>query len=208
MDDGSAAAAVRRPSGTAAGSCRMEDEAEEGAGGRAGGEALPSGSMLEHPVYVHWCASCGRESEEGAEGEQRRCPRCGGQVRRHQRVLELPDEDAGLLSLRELRAALADLAVGADVSGSAMLLVEQGPDPGVADMYPELAAELAALHVPPPVQRALVAHGFVSLEQVAAAATAASDASTLALQLGLSPAAEVLLRRLWHAGRDRCEHVA
>lgn len=160
----------------------------------------PSKTMLEHPVFVHWCESCGLESQEDAH----RCPRCVGVVRRYQRVQELPDEDTGALSLTSLRAALADVLAGEDMGASAALLSEQGPDPGIAASHPTLASDLAGLGVPPAVQRALVSRGFVSLEQItAAAASAASSEGTLAGHFGLSPAAEVLLRRLWHVAAER-----
>jgi len=171
--------------------------ARDGGGGIVGG--LPAESMLEHPVYVHWCVSCGLEAPEDA----RLCPRCRGAVRRHQRVEELPDEDPGPLSLASLRAALADVTVGEDVGGSAVLLSEQGPDPGLAKAHPALAAELAALGVPPAVQRALVNRGFETLEQITAAATSAPREDAVSVHLGLSPAAEVLLRRLWHVAVER-----
>jgi len=160
---------------------------------------MPPGSMLERPIFVHWCVSCGREAPEDA----RSCPRCSGLVRRHQRVLELPDEEAGPLSLASLRAALADVLAGEDVGGSAMLLAQQGPDPGVAAAHPTLASALVELGVPPAVQRALVGRGFQSLDQITAAAMAAPGDGSLALQLGLSPAAEILLRRLRHGSSER-----
>lgn len=159
------------------------------------------GSMLEHPVFVYWCSSCGREASKG----RRRCARCPGHVERHQRVMELPDDSSpegsvGLLSLKSLRAALADISVGEDIAHSALLLFEQGPDPGVAAVHPALATQLADLAVPPAVQRALVGRGFVSWEQLTATVSTAPDADSLSTRLGLSsPAAEVLLRRLWHA---------
>jgi len=176
-------------SGNGAAPCRTRGEALGGA---------VAETMLEHPVFVHWCVSCGLEAPE----EARQCPRCSGRVQRHQRVLELPDEESGPLSLRSLRAALADVSLGEDISDSALLLFEQGPDPGVQEMYPDLAAHLASLSVPPAVQRALVNRGFVSLEQITAAVATAPDSGALALQLGLSPAAEVLLRRLRHAAAE------
>lgn len=168
--------------------------------------ALPKleGTMLEHPVFVFWCVACGRE----APGEARPCPRCSGRVERHQRILELPDPPPapaaggsdGLLSLRSLRAALADISVGEGVGGSAALLFEHGPDQSVAALYPELAGQLSALEVPPAVQRALVNRGFVSWELIRAAVANASDVNALATQLGVaSPAAEVLLRRFSNA---------
>lgn len=162
----------------------------------------PAGtSMLEHPVFVCWCVSCGFEAPEAC----RNCPRCGHFVRRHQRILELPDEPPDTLSLASLRAALADVAASHDVQSSAMLLAEQGPDPGVAAAHPALAAELASLGVPPAVQRALVARGFCSLEQItlAVSASAQPEGALAAGSLGLSPAAEVLLRRLWQAAGER-----
>merc|ERR1712129_331681 len=85
----------------------------------------------------------------------------------------------------------------------ALLLSEQGPDPYVASVFPAFAAELADLHVPPPVQRALVSRGFVSLKHIGCAMSPASSSGNLALELGLSPAADVLLRRLWHVSRER-----
>lgn len=162
-------------------------------------DASQDGTMLEHPVFVFWCESCGYEAPQ----ECHSCPRCAGFVRRHQRVLELPDEDAGSLSLASLRAALADISASHDLQSSAMLLSEQGPDPGVASAYPAMASELAALGVPPAVQRALAKRGFSSLEQITAAATSAPLEGGLGSKLGLSPAAEVLLRRLWHAAAER-----
>lgn len=156
-------------------------------------------TMLEHPVFVYWCVSCGFEAPE----ECQPCPRCGNFVQRHQRVLELPDEELDTLSLASLRAALADISASHDVQTSALLLSEQGPDPGVAATFPVLASELAALGVPPAVQRALVKRGFSSIEQIIAAATSAPTEGPLAMKLGLSPAAEVLLRRLWHTAAER-----
>jgi len=157
-------------------------------------------TMLEHPIFVFWCESCGRECPGDVEEP---CQVCGGRVQRHQRVLELPDEDVGLLSLGALRAALADIAVGDETSDAALLLSEQGPDPYVASVFPAFAAELADLHVPPLVQRALVSRGFVSLKHIGCAMSPASSSGNLALELGLSPAADVLLRRLWHVSRER-----
>lgn len=157
-------------------------------------------TMLEHPIFVFWCESCGRECPGDVEQP---CQVCGGHIQRHQRVLELPDEDVGLLSLGALRAALADIAVGDETSSAALLLSEQGPDPYVASVFPAFAAELADLHVPPPVQRALVSRGFVSLKHIGCAMSPSLRSGNLALELGLSPAADVLLRRLWHVSRER-----
>lgn len=176
-----------------------EDAFVEVEGDGKAAEDSQEGSMIEHPVFVFWCVSCSYEAPE----ECQPCPRCGACVRRHQRVLELPDEDAGSLSLASLRAALADISVSHDLQSSAMLLSEQGPDPSVASTNPAMASELAALGVPPAVQRALVKRGFSSLEQITAAATSAPMEGALGLKLGLSPAAEVLLRRLWHAAAER-----
>lgn len=184
----------------------MEAQATSGAGGadKADERALTSGSMLEHPVFVYWCTSCGREPP--AEAGQ--CSHCWGRVQRHQRVLELPDErdDDGPLSLRSLRAALADVSAGEDVASSAVLLFEQGPDPEVAMLYPTLAEELASLGVPPAVQRALVDRGFINMEQITAAVTSTPPVEAgigiRVSTLGLSPAAEVLLRRLWHVAME------
>ncbi|CAE8724998.1 unnamed protein product [Polarella glacialis] len=172
-------------------------------------EHLPAaGSMLQNPVFVRWCLSCGQEENT----EARNCQRCGGRVQRHQRVLELEDEDEGPFSLRSLRDALADVSVGcSDVNSSAVLLSQQGPDPGVAVAYPALAEELASLGVTPAVQRALVSRGFITLEQIVSAVESAADPNTLAKNLGLSPAVEVLLRRFWHVAaemRSRCEKRA
>eukprot|EP00440_Ansanella_granifera_P019467 gb/GFBE01021146.1/.p1 GENE.gb/GFBE01021146.1/~~gb/GFBE01021146.1/.p1 ORF type:complete len:238 (+),score=40.52 gb/GFBE01021146.1/:1-714(+) len=161
-------------------------------------ECLPANSMLERPIFVCWCNSCGAE----AASEAQQCLLCGGQVQRHQRVLELDDEDEGPFSLRNLREALADLSLGTDVGSSAVLLSEQGQDPGVAAAYPELASELANLGVPPAVQRTLVSRGFVSLEQILSAVASAPDSDTLTSRLGLSPAAEVLVRRFWQVASD------
>lgn len=182
-------------------STRMEDEEENG--------FREVGTMLVHPVFVFWCVSCGQEAPEDVQT----CPRCAGRVHRHQRVLELPDPPAGsnkrgrtgdgLLCLRSLKAALADISVGEGVGGSALLLSEQGADPDVAEECPALAGRLAALAVPPAVQRALVQRGFVSWEQIAAAMANTTDVDVLATQLGVSsPAAEVLLRRLCNAVVD------
>lgn len=164
---------------------------------------LPVTSILENPVFVRWCAACGLE----AKPTDSRCERCGGRIERHQRVLELSDEDDGPFSLRSLRDALADVCIG-DVNSSALLLSQRGPDPGVAAAYPVLACELSSLGVPPVVQRALVCHGFTSLEKIIAAVAAAPDANTLACRLGLSPAAEVLLRRFWHVAVEAMQETS
>lgn len=178
----------------------IEVDADDKAAMDAGSPTPQQDTMLEHPVFVFWCVSCGYE----APAECRPCPRCGNFVRRHQRVLELPDEDPGALSLASLGAALADIsAASRDVQSSALLLSEQGPDPGVAATFPAMASELANLGVPPAVQRALMNRGFSSLEQITAAATSAPSEGALAVKLGLSPAAEVLLRRLWQAAAER-----
>lgn len=179
------------------------DALDDEAGNRLGA----AGSMLEHPVFVYWCRSCGLE----ASHDDGICARCGGAVDCHQRVLELPDPpDAaetdgggGLLCLRSLRAALADISVGEDVADSAVLLHEQGADREVARAVPDFANRLAAWAVPPPVQRALFNRGFTSWDQLAATLSSTPDADSLTKQLGLStPAAEVLLRRLWHAAAE------
>jgi len=159
-----------------------------------------STTMLEHPIFVFWCESCGRECP-GDDEEP--CEVCGGRVQRHQRVLELPDEDVGLLSLDALRAALTDIAGSEEASDAALLLSECGLDPDVASVFPAFAAELADLHVPPPVQRALVSKGFVSLRHIGCALSPPSSSCSLSLELGLSPAVDVLLRRLWHVSRER-----
>jgi len=172
-------------------------------------------TMLEHPVYVYWCASCGLECEEPEV--PRRCA-CGGRFERFQRVLEIPDGDCGsALSLQSLRLALAEVAsssvAGAEPSGlavAAALFSHRGPDPQVMADYPTFAAQLAALEVPPPVQRALVQHGFHSFERICTALECAEApaAEAWALELGLPPAAEVLLRRLWHAAAEARAHRA
>mmetsp|Transcript_3941 Transcript_3941/g.9272 ORF Transcript_3941/g.9272 Transcript_3941/m.9272 type:complete len:392 (-) Transcript_3941:114-1289(-) len=156
-------------------------------------------SMLEHPIFVYWCLSCGMEAQEDAAN----CPVCGGVVQRQQRILEVPDEDVGTLSLASLRAALADVSASEDLGASAVLLAQQGPDPGVASIHPKLAEDLVELGVPPAVQRALVERGFQSLDQITAAAAAAPGDHSLSAQLGLTPAAEILLRRLRTAQDDR-----
>mmetsp|Transcript_2988 Transcript_2988/g.7620 ORF Transcript_2988/g.7620 Transcript_2988/m.7620 type:complete len:286 (-) Transcript_2988:100-957(-) len=169
------------------------------------GVTLDTGTMLEHPVYVFWCVACGQEVPEDGP---RLCPRCSGRVERHQRVLELADPPApcarggggGLQCLQSLRAALADLSVGEGIGDAAVLLFEQGEDPGVAAACPDLASRLAALGVPPAVQRALVGRGFLSWDQIAVAVANTSDVDALATRLGVaSPAAEVLLRRFCNA---------
>lgn len=165
---------------------------------KAPGE-LQGATMLEHPVFVCWCSSCGEEAAD----ESLPCPRCRGPVRRHQRILELPDEDSGALSLATLRAALADVSASSSDDTGSVLLSEQGPDASVAASNPTLACELAALGVPRAVQRALVKRGFSSLEQITAAATSEPHEGAMAVKLGLSPSAEVLLRRLWHAAAER-----
>mmetsp|Transcript_124701 Transcript_124701/g.240658 ORF Transcript_124701/g.240658 Transcript_124701/m.240658 type:complete len:234 (-) Transcript_124701:8-709(-) len=158
--------------------------------------------MLEHPIFVHWCASCGREAPEDACLDA--CASCRGRIDRFQRVLELPDspESDGALSLQSLRAALAEVASGDDLAAAAAVLSERGPDAWVADACPAFASQLTALGVPPRVQRALVSNGFDSFERVCSAAASMSEAAVWAEQLGLPPAAEVLLRRLRHAAAD------
>eukprot|EP00928_Gymnodinium_smaydae_P027452 TRINITY_DN21233_c0_g2_i3.p1 TRINITY_DN21233_c0_g2~~TRINITY_DN21233_c0_g2_i3.p1 ORF type:complete len:221 (-),score=32.43 TRINITY_DN21233_c0_g2_i3:549-1211(-) len=173
-----------------------------------------SDGMLQHPVFVYWCVSCGQEASEDVIT----CPRCSSRVERHQRVIELPDPpDAraepfdsqsrggeGLASLRSLRAALADVAVGAGIGDAAVLLFEQGADADVAASHPELSRSLAALGVPPAVQRALVSQGIVKWEQIQEAMSNTKSVNALASELGVSsPAAEVLLRRLCNAANER-----
>jgi len=157
--------------------------------------------MLENPVFVRWCTSCGREAPEE---EDLTCPHCSGSVERYQRVLELPDNDEGdaTFALHSLRAALAEIASDNSVTAAAVVLSDHGVDPLVAQRNPDFAAQLVALEVPPCVQQALLRHGFISFEQVCEAVSALSEPSAWAEQLGLSPAAEVLLRRLWHAARE------
>mmetsp|Transcript_85603 Transcript_85603/g.151584 ORF Transcript_85603/g.151584 Transcript_85603/m.151584 type:complete len:269 (-) Transcript_85603:18-824(-) len=169
-------------------------DSDKGEGCTCGNEAMEceavktaqEGSMLESPVFVFWCQSCGKEASE----HQSTCEFCNGQVQRVQRVLEL-DDDEGRFSMRNLREALADASLGQDVGTSAALLADSGLDAGVAAAHPSLAAELAKLGVPPAVQRALVNHGCVSLSQILAAVSEASFIE----RLELSPAAEVLLHR-------------
>jgi len=174
-------------------------QSECGVGGRGEipHDAPAPAAMLEHPIYVHWCGSCGLEVAE-EERRQRRCPRCSGRIVRYQRVLELPDAPTGALSLQSLRAALAEVSAGEreNPNATAVLFSEPGPDPQVAYMHPALAAQLTDLHVPPTVQRALVARGFDSFERICAAMASTTEAGGLAEQLGLP---EVLLRRLWSA---------
>lgn len=130
------------------------------------------------------------------------CSRCGGRVRRQQRVFELPDEDVGLLSLSSLHAALADISVSEDICDSAVLLSGHGPDPEVMARFPEFATQMADLEIPPVVQRALVQRGFFTLEQVLDTAAGCSDAGSFSARFGLSPAAEVILRRFWQVAAD------
>lgn len=157
--------------------------------------------MLEHPVFVRWCELCGHEAPEE---EDLTCPRCSGPIERYQRVLELPDTSEGdtAFALHSLKTALAEVSGGDDISAAAVVLSEQGPDPLVAGMDPGFALRLVALGVPPSVQRALFCSGFDSFDRISVAVSSMSEAGAWAEQLGLPPAAEVLLRRLWHAAVD------
>lgn len=154
---------------------------------------------LEHPVFVRWCTSCGREAPEE---EYLTCPHCSGSVERYQRVLELPDttESDAAFAFHSLKAALVEVAGGDNLTAAAAVLSEGGLDPLVARRYPAFASQLASLGVPPRVQQALVKNGFYNFESLCEAVGSLSEANAWAEQLGLPPAAEVLLRRLRHAG--------
>jgi len=157
--------------------------------------------MLEHPVYVFWCDTCGFE----APGEEDlTCSRCTGCIERFQRVLELPDSSEGgtAFSFHALKAALLEVSGDDSIAAAAVVLSEDGVDPSVAKHHPLFASQLAALGVPPRVQEALVSHGFDSFGSICEAVESMSGASAWVEQLGLPPAAEVLLRRLWHAAGD------
>lgn len=157
--------------------------------------------MLEHPVFVYWCESCGREAPEE---EYLTCPHCSGCVERYQRVLELPDasEEGAAFAFHSLKTALMEVSGGDSIAAAAAMLSEDGVDSLVAESHPTFACQLAALGVPPRVQQALVVHGFDSFDSVCEAVESMSEASAWVEQLGLPPAAEVLLRRLWHAAAD------
>merc|ERR1712232_752025 len=104
--------------------------------GYAENDALES-TMIVHPVYVYWCVSCGKEAPD----DSRACLRCASRVRRHQRVIDVTDSPGelhtrpgagkGLLRLRSLKAALADISAAEGVGGVALFFSEQGADPTV-----------------------------------------------------------------------------
>lgn len=153
-------------------------------------------------MFVYWCEACGHEA---ADEEYLACPRCSGRVQRHQRILELPDSSEGdsAFSFHSLKAALAEVCGGDDPIGAALVFSQQGPHPEVVNLYPEFASQLAELGVPPRVQEALVRHRYLTLDDICAAVASVSETDTWTQQLGLPPAAEVLLRRLWQAALDK-----
>lgn len=176
---------------------------------------LLGGSMLEDPVFVCWCVNCGLEvlgedqqddpnCQDGHMEDIQRCPRCSDVVRRHQRILELPDEEVGPLSLDSLKSVLADMAPCSDICNSARLLADQGADAGLAESHPEFVFQLVELGVPRAVQRALVSKGFETIDQlIAAASSDPCQKGTLAVSVGFSAAAEIILRRLQDAATIR-----